>query len=124
MTGITWYKRWDGSVFDPMFSAVATEAQSDHCRACAVWRLLLERTSHLKEFVTIDLLRKVAAGLHLTLGEVERIWKAFVSLGMVVGIGDPPQPATSVIALNVDHQPPATDFRGEVSRYLTTGRGK
>jgi len=42
-----------------------------------------------------------------------------------VWINDPPGSSTSAIALNVD-QPPATDFRGEVSRYLKTssGRGK
>ena len=36
-------------------------------------------------------------------------------------IGEPPGPATSSYALTVDYLP-ATDFRGEVSRFL--GRGK
>jgi hypothetical protein len=35
--------------------------------------------------------------------------------------GEPPGPDTSATALTVDYLP-ATDFRGEVSRYL--GRGK
>jgi hypothetical protein len=41
-------------------------------------------------------------------------------------VDDPPGPDTSTAALNVDYLPPATDFRGEVSRHLKTdaGRGK
>src|SRR6516165_837904 len=124
MTGITWYKRFFGSVLDPEFSAAAIEAQSDHCHAWAVWAALLETTrGHEEDIATIDLLRAVAVGLHLPLDEVERVFEAFVSRGMLAGIRDPQQPATSITALSVDLLP-TTDFRGEVSRYLTAGRGK
>jgi len=88
MTEITWYKRFHGTAYDPKFTVVAIEAQSDHCHALGVWDALLETTSDREEdrgsLAKIDL-RVVAAGLHLAVDEVKRIWSAFISLGMIAG---------------------------------------
>ena len=88
MTEITWYKRFHGTAYDPKFTAAAIEAESDHCHALGVWDALLETTSDREEdrgsLAKIDL-RVVAAGLHLAIDEVRRIWDAFISLGMIAG---------------------------------------
>jgi hypothetical protein len=88
MTEINWYKRFHGTAYDPKFTAAGLEAQSTHCNALGVWDALLETTSDREEdrgsLAKIDL-RVVAAGLRLALEEVQRIWQAFVSLGMIAG---------------------------------------
>jgi DnaT DNA-binding domain len=87
MTEMLWYKRFHGTAYDPKFTAAATEAGSTHCNALGVWDALLETSSEGEDrgsLAGIDL-RVIAAGLHLVVDEVERIWAAFVSLGMIVG---------------------------------------
>jgi hypothetical protein len=86
MTEMRWYKRFHGTAYDPKFTAAAVEAQSTHCNALGVWDALLEETSENEErgsLLGVDL-RVVAAGLHLAVDEVKRIWEAFVSLRMIV----------------------------------------
>jgi hypothetical protein len=88
MTEMLWYKRFHGTAYDPKFTAAGVEAGSSHCNALGVWDALLETTSEQEEdrgsLANIDL-RIVAAGLHLALDEVRRIWSAFVDLGMIEG---------------------------------------
>jgi hypothetical protein len=111
MTAITWYKRYHRTAYNPKFRTAANLAGSTHCNALGVWDALLEESSENEEdrgsLINVDL-RVVAAGLDLALDEVQRIWDAFISLGMLVAeriakwakrqgtnLGSPARPVTS-----------------------------
>jgi hypothetical protein len=88
MSEMLWYKRFHGTAYDPKFTVAGEESGSTHCNALAIWDALLETTSENEDdrgsLAKLDF-RVVAAGLHLAVDEVRRIWDAFVSLGMIAG---------------------------------------
>src|SRR5262249_3029670 len=87
MTEITWYKRFHGTWKDPKFKAAAVIAGTTRCEALSVWDAILDESSESEHRGTIQNVdrRVIAAGLDLAVDVVNRIWDAFVSLGMIAG---------------------------------------
>jgi hypothetical protein len=82
-----WYRRYNGTWKDPKFKLAAVMAGAARCETLSVWDAILEESSESEArgaLIKVDR-RLIAVGLDLAFDLVDRIWDAFVALGMIGG---------------------------------------